>query len=367
MDKEYMKRAIELAKKGEGLTKPNPLVGAIIVKNNKVIGEGYHEFYGGPHAEVNAFRNATEDVKGAKMYVTLEPCSHYGKTPPCAKAIIENGIKEVVIGMKDPNPLVAGKGIKILEENGIKVSCGVLEDEVRQINDIFIKYITTKKPFCIMKTAMTMDGKIATYIGDSKWITNDLSRQYVHKIRNRVSAIMVGIGTVLADNPRLTTRLEDKIGSDPIRVIVDSKGRIPLEAEVLNIESNAKTIIVVIDKAGKEKIQAIKEKGAEVIIAPEKNGRVNLAYLMDELGKRDIDSVLLEGGSTLNFSALSERIVDKVITFIAPKLIGGETSKTPLGGEGIASMKDAIKLQNIKINTFGEDVMIEGKIVNNGQ
>ncbi|WMJ79929.1 bifunctional diaminohydroxyphosphoribosylaminopyrimidine deaminase/5-amino-6-(5-phosphoribosylamino)uracil reductase RibD [Clostridium sp. MB40-C1] len=363
MDKKYMKKAIELAKKGEGFTKPNPLVGAVIVKNNRIIGEGYHQYYGGPHAEINAFKNAVEDVKGAKMYVTLEPCSHYGKTPPCAKAIVENGIKEVVIGMKDPNPLVAGKGINILKKNGIKVTCGVLEDEVKEINDIFIKYITTKKPFCIMKTAMTMDGKIAAYTGDSKWITNDLSRQYVHKIRNRVSAIMVGIGTVIADNPRLTTRIEDKIGSDPIRVIVDSKGRIPLEAEVLNIDSNAKTIIVVTDKADKEKIDTIKRKGAEIIVTPENNGRVDLAYLMDELGRRDIDSVLLEGGSTLNFSALNEKIVDKVITFIAPKLIGGENSKTPVGGEGIAYMKDAIKLHNIKINTFGEDVMIEGKII----
>lgn len=361
MDQQYMRRAIELAQKGEGYTKPNPLVGAVIVKDNKIIGEGYHQLYGGPHAEVNAFRNALEDVKGGKMYVTLEPCSHYGKTPPCALAIVENGIKEVVIGMKDPNPLVAGRGISILEEAGIKVTCGVLEEQVRELNEIFIKYITTKLPFVIMKTAMTLDGKIAAYTGDSKWITNELSRQYVHKIRNKVSAIMVGIGTVLADDPMLTTRLEDKEGADPIRVIVDSSGRIPLEAKVLNIDSEAKTIIAVTEKASKEKIKMIEDKGAEVLIIPEKNNKVDLKYLMKKLGERDIDSILLEGGSTLNYSALDEGIVDKVISFIAPKIIGGEKAKTPVGGEGREYMKDAIALENIKVSTFGEDVVIEGK------
>lgn len=365
MDQHYMRRAIELAQKGEGYTKPNPLVGAVIVKDNKIIGEGYHQLYGGPHAEVNAFRNALEDVKGGKMYVTLEPCSHYGKTPPCALAIVENGIEEVVIGMKDPNPLVAGRGISILEEAGIKVTCGVLEEEVRELNEIFIKYITTKLPFVIMKTAMTLDGKIAAYTGDSKWITNELSRQYVHKIRNKVSAIMVGIGTVLADDPMLTTRLEDKEGADPIRVIVDSSGRIPLEAKVLNIDSEAKTIIAVTEKASKEKIKMIEDKGAEVLIIPEKNNKVDLKYLMKKLGERDIDSILLEGGSTLNYSVLDEGIVDKVISFIAPKIIGGEKAKTPVGGEGREYMRDAIALKNIKVSTFGEDVVIEGRIKNN--
>ncbi|MCY6370155.1 bifunctional diaminohydroxyphosphoribosylaminopyrimidine deaminase/5-amino-6-(5-phosphoribosylamino)uracil reductase RibD [Clostridium ganghwense] len=362
MDQEYMKRAIELAKRGEGYTKPNPLVGAVIVKDNKIIGEGYHEFYGGPHAEVNAFRNAVEDVNGAKMYVTLEPCSHYGKTPPCALAIVKNGIKEVVIGMKDPNPLVAGRGISILEEAGIKVTCGVLEDEVKELNDIFIKYITTKLPFGIMKTAMTLDGKIAAYTGDSKWITNELSRKYVHQIRNRVSAIMVGIGTVLADDPKLTTRLEEKEGADPIRVIVDSSGRISLEAKVLNLNSEAKTIVVVTERASKEKIKEIEKKGAEVIITPTKNGRVDLKHLMKELGERDIDSVLLEGGSTLNYSALDEGIVDKVISFIAPKIVGGEKAKTPVGGNGREYMRDAITFGNMKVSRFGEDVMIEAYI-----
>lgn len=363
MDELYMKRAIELAKMGEGTTSPNPLVGAVIVKDNRIIAEGYHEFFGGPHAEINAFKNAKEDVKGAKMYVTLEPCSHYGKTPPCAKAIVKKGIKEVIVGMKDPNPLVAGRGIKILQENGIKVTCGVLEDKVRELNDIFIKYITEKQPFCIMKTAMTLDGKIASCIGDSKWITNELSREYVHKIRNRVSGIMVGIGTVLQDDPELATRLQGKKGLDPIRIIVDSSGRIPLDAKVLNLDSKAQTIIAMTKKANDEKIKILEEKGAKVIITPLKDNRVDLKYLMMELGKINIDSVLLEGGATLNYSALNEGIVDKVVSFIAPKIIGGEVAKTPVGGEGINYMKDAIKLQNISTLKFGEDIMIEGKVI----
>ena len=356
-----MKRALELAQKGIGYTSPNPLVGAVIVKDGKIIGEGYHEIFGGNHAEINAFKNATEDVRGATMYVTLEPCSHYGKTPPCANAIVEKGIKKVVIGLKDPNPLVSGNGIKILEDNGIEVISGVLEEEGRKLNEIFLKYITTKLPFCIMKTAMTLDGKIAAYTGDSKWITGELSRNYVHKLRHRVSGIMVGIGTILKDDPLLNTRLENGQGKDPIRIIVDSKLRIPLESNVLNIKSNSKTIIATTQNANKEKLKALEEKGAEVIITPAMD-RVDLVFLMKALGERKIDSVLLEGGSELNYSALNEGIVDKVNSFIAPKIIGGSNSKTPVGGTGKPYMKEAINLESINLHTFGDDIMIEGYI-----
>lgn len=360
VEADYMKRAIELSKKGIGYTSPNPLVGAVIVKNDRVIGEGYHELYGGPHAEINAFRKASEDVEGATMYVTLEPCSHYGKTPPCAKAIVEKKISKVVIGMMDPNPLVAGRGISILEENGIKVTTGVLEDEVKKLNEIFIKYITTKLPFCILKTAMTLDGKIASSIGDSMWITNEASRNYVHQIRHRVSGIMVGVGTILSDNPKLNTRLGDKEGKDPTRIIVDTTARIPLDSYVLNMDSSAKTIIATTEKANRENIEAIKKKGAEIIITPLRDNKVDLIFLMKELGKIGIDSVLIEGGSTLNYSALEEGIVDKVISFIAPKIIGGKDAKTPVGGEGIKYVKNAILLNNIKVSRFQEDIMIEG-------
>lgn len=359
MDIKFMKRALELAEKGVGYTKPNPMVGAVIVRDGKIIGEGYHEICGSHHAEINAFRNATLDVSGATMYVTLEPCSHYGRTPPCAHAIVEKGIKKVVIGLLDPNPLVSGKGVEILKNNGIEVVIGILEDEGRKQNEIFLKYIATKLPFGILKTAMTLDGKIASAIGDSKWITNEFSRQYVHEIRHRVSGIMVGIGTVLADDPELTTRLNNRVGVDPIRIIVDSTAKIPLNAKVLNLDSKAKTIVATTEKANKQILKDIRNKGADVIITPLKNNRVDLSYLMQQLGLREIDSVLIEGGGALNFSALEEGIVDKVISFIAPKIIGGAASKTPVAGDGISLMENAMQLENIQISRFQEDIMIE--------
>lgn len=362
MDIKYMKRALELAKKGIGYTNPNPLVGAVIVKDGRIIGEGYHEIYGGHHAEVNAFENAVEDVEGATMYVTLEPCSHYGKTPPCANKIVEKGIKKVVVALEDPNPEVSGKGIKILKDNGIEVVTGVLEEESRRLNEIFLKYITTKLPFCILKTAMTLDGKIAAYTGDSKWITNEESRKFVHNLRHRVSAIMVGIGTIIRDNPLLNTRLQSGSGSDPIRVVVDTKARIPLEANVLNMKSNAKTIIATTELAQKEKIKELEYMGAEIITTPLKDNRVDLEYLMKALGERKIDSVLLEGGSELNYSAMEAGIIDKVNAFIAPKFIGGREAKTPIGGLGRPMMKDAVMLKDIEIYKFDEDILVEGYI-----
>lgn len=360
MDKKYMRIALELAKKGIGYTKQNPLVGAVIVKNGKIIGEGYHQVYGSHHAEVNAIQNATEDVKGATMYVTLEPCSHYGKTPPCANYIVEKGIKRVVVALEDPNPEVSGKGINILRDSGIEVVTGILEEESRKLNEIFIKYIRTKLPFCIVKTAMTLDGKIATSTGDSKWITNEESRKYVHLLRHRVSAIMVGIGTVLQDNPYLNTRLEEGLGSDPIRIIVDTHARIPLEANVLDNKSSSRTIIATTELASKEKLRKLEDKGAEIIITPLRNNQVDLNYLINALGERGIDSILLEGGSELNYSAIEAGIVDKVNIFIAPKFIGGREAKTPVGGLGKELMKDAVLLSGIQIHKFGEDIMIEG-------
>jgi len=360
LDRKYMERALELSKRGIGFTKPNPLVGAVIVKDGKIIGEGYHQYFGGPHAEINAINNAKEDVKGATIYVTLEPCSHYGKTPPCAKAIVESGIAKVVVGMKDPNPLVAGKGIDILEKSGIEVITGILEDDIKKLNEIFIKYITTGLPFCILKTAMTLDGKTATVTGDSKWITGEGSRRYVHELRHKVSAVMVGIGTVLADDPMLTTRLEGVQAVDPVRVIVDTKARIPLAAKVLNLKSEAKTIIAATSKADRDRLDAIKSKGAEVIITPPSDGKVDLGYLCRQLGERGIDSILLEGGSELNYSALEQGIVDKVVLFISPKIVGGNNAKTPVGGKGIPFIKGAIALVKTEILRFNEDFVIEG-------
>lgn len=366
MDMEYVQRALDLAKKGRGFTNPNPLVGAVIVKDSRIIGEGYHERYGGPHAEINAFNNAVEDVFGATMYVTLEPCSHHGKTPPCAEAIVKKGIRKVVIGMRDPNPLVSGRGIAMLKAAGIEVEVGVLEQEGRILNEIFLKYITTNLPFVIMKTAMTLDGKIATRTNASRWITGEQSREYVHELRNKVSGIMVGIGTVLADDPSLTTRLKEGGGRDPVRIIVDSGARIPLLAKVLNLDSAAKTYIAVTERAGAEKTSSLLEKGAEVIIVQSKDDRVGLKELMRELGRRNIDSILLEGGSELNYAALEAGIVDKVCSFIAPKIIGGCTAKTPVGGEGRALMEEAIRLEYVETHLMGEDIMIEGYIRKEG-
>lgn len=355
-----MKRAIELAKKGQGWTRPNPLVGAVIIKDGKIIGEGYHEYYGKAHAEVNAFLNATEDVTGATMYVTLEPCSHFGKTPPCANLIVKKKISKVIVGLLDPNPLVSGNGIKLLKDHGIEVVSGFLEDECCKLNEIFLKYITTKKPFVILKTAMTLDGKIATYTGDSKWITNEKSRAFVHEIRHHVMGIMVGIDTVLMDNPKLTTRLNIGKGKDPIRIIVDSKARLPLNAQVINPKSMARTIVATTDLANPNKLKALEEIGVEIIIIPTKDNKVDLQRLMDELGKKGIDSILLEGGSTLNFSTLQAGIVDKVYQFIAPKIVGGSIAKSPVGGEGVKKITNAFELQSISIERFDEDIMIVG-------
>ncbi len=362
MDNFYMKRALDLALKGMGKTSPNPLVGAVIVKDDKIIGEGYHEYFGGAHAEVNAIKNSTENVEDATMYVTLEPCSHYGKTPPCANLLVEKKLSRVVVAMLDPNPLVAGRGVEILKNNGIEVSVGLLGWEAKKINEIFIKYITTKSPFVILKTAMSLDGKIATKTGESKWITNAISREYVHELRNKVSAIMVGVNTVIMDDPSLTTRLK-KGGTDATRIIVDSSLRIPLTAKILNVDSHKKTLIATTEKADIEKINKLKKfKNVEVILTPSKNGKVDLNYLFNFLGSNGIDSCLVEGGANLNFSMIQEGLVDKVITFIAPKLIGGEHSKTPIGGEGFEKLSDAVLLYNMNIKTYGEDIMIEAYV-----
>lgn len=358
MDEKYMHSALELAVKGKGNVNPNPMVGAVIVKDSKIIGEGYHMFYGKEHAEINALKNATEDVTGSTIYVTLEPCSHYGKTPPCVDEIIKNKISKVVVGCLDPNPLVSGNGVKKLIENGIEVVVGVLENECKQINEVFIKYISQKMPFVIMKCAMSLDGKIATTLGESKWISCEASRREVHKLRNEVSGIMVGVETVIKDNPELTCRLEN--GKNPIRIIVDSKLRVPIESKVVQEVDIAKTIIATTENEDKDKLKLLIEKGIEIVVTKSKNKRVDLKDLMTKLGEKNIDSILLEGGASLNFSALQEDIVDKVQIYIAPKIIGGTRAKTPVGGSGVDILEQAFKLENLETKTIGDDILIEG-------
>lgn len=396
MDEKYMKLAMNLAKKGEGKVNPNPLVGAIIVKDNKIIGKGYHREFGENHAEIEAFNNLASDSYGATMYVNLEPCSHYGKTPPCVDKIIKNKISKVIIGCLDPNELVKGKGIKKLENEGIEVKISNLEDECKKLNEVFIKYIKLKKPFVVLKNAMSLDGKISTYTGESKWITGEKSRESVHNLRNKYMGIMIGINTVIKDNPELTCRLKN--GRNPVRIIVDSNLRIPINSKVIlnnknsfnlkllkefnteieNIndflkeDNNLKirnnivlkdiTIIATTKKANKEKIKILESKGVIVLITKEKENRVDLNDLMIKLGKLNIDSILLEGGSELNFSAIKERIVDKIICYIAPKIIGGSSSKTPIGGQGIEKISDVINIKDMSFKNIGEDIVVEGYI-----
>ncbi|AEB29178.1 fused diaminohydroxyphosphoribosylaminopyrimidine deaminase; 5-amino-6-(5-phosphoribosylamino) uracil reductase [Carnobacterium sp. 17-4] len=353
--------ALDLARKGKGWTTPNPLVGAVIVKGGRVIGQGYHQKYGQPHAEVNAIVSAKKDVTGATLYVTLEPCSHFGKTPPCSDLLIDKNIKRVVVGTLDPNPLVAGKGIERLRSNGIEVVTGVLEEESQKLNEIFIKYIVTKEPFVVMKNAMSLDGKIATVTGESQWISGESSRKQVHSLRHELAGIMVGIETIIKDDPQLTSRTLNS--RNPIRIVVDSQLRIPIASKVLTQQDKAKTIVATTKRANNEKLETLKQMGIEVIVTKEKYGRVDLQELMKVVGAKGIDSILLEGGATLNFSALEEGIVDKIQSYIAPKIIGGKEAKTAVEGAGVHSLKSAFQIDRMTPVMVGEDLFVEGYIV----
>lgn len=358
-DELYMKRAIELAKKGTGFVNPNPLVGAVIVKDGVIIGEGYHEKFGELHAERNALKNCSESPEGATIYVTLEPCCHHGKTPPCTEAIIESGIKRVVVGALDVNPLVAGNGVRILRDHGIEVVTGILADECTAMNKVFNKYIQKKRPYVIMKYAMTADGKIATDTGKSKWITCEESRKEVHVLRNRLMGIMVGVSTVIADDPMLNCRL-DMPHRDPIRIICDTNLRTPLDSMVVQTADTNKTIIATASE-DKEKLLQYEEKGCEIVNVPRNSEGIDLSVLMEKLGELGIDGILLEGGGTLNSSALKAQIVDEVHTYMAPKIFGG-SGKSPVTGIGIDDPGSAIKISVTAISRSGDDVLIESEV-----
>lgn len=359
MNKEYyMQRAIDLANQGKGKVNPNPLVGAVIVKDGRIIGEGYHECFGQAHAEVNAFLNATEDVEGADMYVTLEPCSHYGKTPPCALKIIEKKIKNVYISSLDPNPLVNRKGVGLLESAGIHVESGILEAKTKKQNEIFLKYIQTKRSFVAIKYAMTLDGKIASYTGDSKWITNSQSRAFVHELRNQYMAIMVGVNTVIKDNPRLNTRREG-ISRDPIRFIIDPHLRIPEDSIVVTTAHDQKTIIVTGKSVNSQKIERLIQLGVH-IIQKSTNPDIDLNEVLEDIAAMQIDSLLIEGGAYLIGRAIESNIADKAYVFIAPKIIGGKEALSPVGGQGRALMNDAVLLESITLHAMDGDILVEG-------
>ncbi|MGE7603190.1 bifunctional diaminohydroxyphosphoribosylaminopyrimidine deaminase/5-amino-6-(5-phosphoribosylamino)uracil reductase RibD [Peribacillus sp. NPDC097675] len=356
-DEYYMKMALEIAASAKGKTNPNPIVGAVIVKDGVIAGTGIHRKAGEPHAEVHAFKMAGDYAKGATLFVTLEPCSHYGKTPPCANLVKDSGIKRVVVAMEDPNPEVAGRGIALLRNAGIEVEVGILEKEARRLNERFIHNMTTGRPFVLSKYAMTLDGKLATHTGHSKWITGEQSRHSVHLLRNEVDAILVGIGTVLADNPSLTTRLPEGGGKNPIRIILDSELRVPLEANVVQVEE-AKTIIVTHEDASLEKISSLSEMGIEIMMVPRTDAGLDLEIMMDELYKKGITDILLEGGSEVNASFLRAGLINKYFIYVAPKLLGGRNSLTPFTGDDVDTMDEALDVSISHVDTFGEDIRI---------
>lgn len=359
-DEKYMRLAMQLAGNAIGRTSPNPLVGAVIVKDNRVVGCGWHRKAGTPHAEVHALNQAGELAQGADVYVTLEPCAHYGKTPPCAKALVEAKVKNVYGGLLDVNPKVAGKGFKILEDAGIHVEYGFLQDELRKQNEVFFKWIEHKKPFVVLKAAMTLDGKIATATGQSKWITNETSRAYGYKLRDIYDGIMVGINTVIEDNPMLTARVDG--GKNPIRIVVDSNLKIDINANVVQ-DKSAKTIIATTDKANKDKILKLQAQDVDVIVVDkDENDKVDIEKLLDILGQQNICSILVEGGATLNGSFVAKKLVDKVYFFIAPKIVGGKEAKTPVAGAGILNLQEALSLKDIQVEKLDEDILIIGRV-----
>ena len=359
-DEIFMREALRIARNAEGRTSPNPLVGAVIVRDGIIVAEGWHRKAGTPHAEVHALRMAGDLAKGATLYVTLEPCAHVGRTGPCAVAVRDAGIRRVVVAMSDPNPLVAGKGLQILRDAGIEVTVGVCETEARWLNEVFLHWITTGRPFVVLKTAMTLDGKIATASGASKWITGEAARLRVHELRDRYDAILAGIGTALADDPSLTTRLPDRKGKNPVRIIVDSQARLPLTSQVVT-DGKAQTIVAVTEAAPQERTMALRAHGVDVLVCGS-GPHVDLARLMIELGKREITSVFVEGGGTVNFALLAAGLVDKVHAFVAPKIVGGRTAKTPVEGEGFAELASCVRLTQLTVENVGDDVLLTGYV-----
>ncbi len=362
-DVEYMRRALELADRAAGRTSPNPMVGAVIVRDDgTVVGEGYHERAGADHAEVVALDRAGEKARGATMYVTLEPCVHYGKTPPCADAIIGAGIARVVAALEDPHELVAGRGIERLREAGIEVEVGVLEQEARRLNEAHIKFSETGLPFVYMKYAMSLDGKVATRTRDARWVTGDAARRRVHELRARLDAVMVGSGTVQTDDPELTARLPDGHGRDPVRIVLNSGATLDAEARVFTVESDAPTWLIVGEDCPDEQTRRFRSGRTEVLGCPASDGRIDLRAALRLLGERGIRSVLLEGGPRLSTAALDRGLVDKILCFVAPIIVGGSGSPTPVEGNGVERMADALRLEEVEIETLGQDVLIQGYV-----
>jgi diaminohydroxyphosphoribosylaminopyrimidine deaminase / 5-amino-6-(5-phosphoribosylamino)uracil reductase len=360
-DEKFMMEALRLAKRGLGRTSPNPAVGAVIVRRGRVIASGYHRRAGLPHAEINALAHLKKGARpGDTLYVTLEPCNHHGRTPPCTTTILEKGIKRVVVGMQDPNPGVSGGGCEFLASKGVEIRTGILEAECRRVNEAYIKFVSTGRPFLIAKAALTLDGWTATSTGHSKWITGDASRRFVHRLRDRVDAVMVGIETVLADDPLLNTRLKGGKRRNPIRIILDTHLRTPQRARVLNHRDSSMTWIVVGDDVPPNKFERYETDTVTFLPCPKKKGRIHLKVLMDRLGEKSITSVLLEGGSTVMGAMIQERLIDKFYIFKAPRLLGGGDGIPMARGSGVRRMNESIGLAGLEIRRFGEDVLFAG-------
>lgn len=365
-DERFMQTALELAARGRGLTAPNPMVGALVVRNGRIVGRGFHAAAGKAHAEIVAIDDAGPYTEGAALYVTLEPCHHFGRTPPCTQKILAAGIRKVVCAMPDPNPDVAGGGMAYLAGCGIEVVEGICRISAEKLNEVFIKYVTTKEPFVVVKCAATLDGQLATRTGDAKWITGDASRRSVHWLRHAVDAIMVGVDTVKRDNPRLTTRLKETTGKDPLRLILDTHLSIPETATVLNPPSSSAAIIVTgplpHDAAVQQKKNRLEKRGVFTMEAPLQTGWIDLAALMPLLGRREITSLLIEGGGRVIASAFAADIVDKAVFYFAPKILGGNDGVAVCRGRGPSLMKDSIRLKDIAVHRYGDDVAIEGRV-----
>ncbi|MFH0788297.1 MAG: bifunctional diaminohydroxyphosphoribosylaminopyrimidine deaminase/5-amino-6-(5-phosphoribosylamino)uracil reductase RibD [Pseudomonadota bacterium] len=356
-DIQYMKQALRLARKALGRTSPNPMVGAVVVRKGVVVGQGFHQKAGSPHAERLALDQAGGKARGATLYLNLEPCNHFGRTPPCTQLIVEKGVKKVVFGMTDPNPTVQGDGAEWLRSQGIKVVSGVLEQDCRRLNEFFIKWVTTGLPFVLLKAAVSLDGRIATRTGDSKWISNERSRRLVHQLRNQVDGLLVGIGTVLKDDPLLTVRLPKGKIKDPLRIVIDPRLRIPGKAHILN--DPGKTLIVTGPQVPINKKKALETKGVEILSLPERKGHFSIRELLAVLGRRGITSLLVEGGAEVYGSFLMEGQVDKLILFMAPCLIGGQKAKGMIGGTGATTVSEALRFREIKVRLWAGDILVE--------
>lgn len=359
-DTGYMKMALHLSQQGRGRTSPNPMVGAVVVKDGAVAGKGYHQKAGTPHAEIHALNEAGMAAQGSTLYVTLEPCCHRGRTLPCVDFIIRSRVARVVVAMQDPNPLVNGRGVRMLRDAGVQVDLGILENEARTLNEFFIKYITRKVPFVILKAAVSLDGRIATRTGDSRWITGEAARERAHEIRNTVDAVLVGVNTVLTDNPSLTTRLPGSEGRDPVRIILDTHLRTPLDARIIVNDSPAKTLIFAGGDVARERIKAYQERNVTVLVAKKGMHRIEFAQILEDLGGMEISSLMIEGGAEVHASALKAGIVDRVVFFVAPKIIGGGASREAIANLGVERIQDALQLEHIRIEQVGDDVMIQG-------